>query len=80
MRVGRFETITDGTLGGPWHVAEKVEPMLDANWYIVNVDTGKSKKIGRAKKNGTNFYDKAIEEAKRRNYAIQLGKLLGGMR
>jgi len=68
---GDFVTITDSTLDGPWHVGWRDSSTPDKNWYIVNKDTGKSKKIGPVRMSGTNYCDKAREEAKRRNNLIK---------
>lgn len=53
------------TQGGPWHVASKPK---GRNWYIVNVKTGSSKKIGPISAK-VNYFDRAVSEAQRRNNA-----------
>lgn len=41
---------------------------LKGDWYmIVNAGTGRSKKIGKISGRGINYFDKAMEEAQRRN-------------
>ncbi len=36
-------------------------------WVIVNEETRRSKKIGKVSGRGINYFDRAMEEAKRRN-------------
>lgn len=85
MQVGKFWLITIETINGPWHVSSLqdgrgitmtrdlsgVRHYRAGSWYIVNKDTGKSKRIGPIKMNGKNWHDEAVAEAKRRN--IELG-------
>jgi hypothetical protein len=85
MQVGNFWLITIDTINGPWHVASlsdgrgaqmprgiNGEYMGRAgSWYIVNKDTGRSKRIGPVKSRGKNWCDEAKAEAKQRN--IKLG-------
>ena len=68
--------ITTGTLTGPWHVASsffllwkrtKSSTQGTVLWSIVNMLTGKSKKIGRVQGRGVNFCDRAREIARERN-------------
>ena len=61
--VNGFHLITIRTLSGPWHVGTKD----DIYWYIVNAETGQSKKIGPAQIKGPCYFDRAREEAERRN-------------
>jgi len=84
MQVGNFWLITIGTINGPWHVASLNdgrgvrmprglygEDMGHAgSWYIVNKDTGRSKRIGPVKARGKNWCDEARAEAKRRNIVL----------
>jgi hypothetical protein len=73
MVIGQFVTITDNTLDGPWHVGWRgFYSYVDKNWYIVNKDTGKSKKIGPVRSHGTNNCDKARAEATRRNNLLKV--------
>jgi hypothetical protein len=75
MQVGRFWLITTNTIIGPWHVSSlndgrgvsMGEGMKAGSWYVVNKNTGKSKRIGPVRLKGTNYCDKAKEEAVRRN-------------
>jgi hypothetical protein len=64
--VNGFHLITIDTLIGPWHVGSR----NDRYWYIVNRVTGRSRKIGPVRMRGTNYFDKAEEEADRRNKLI----------
>jgi hypothetical protein len=41
------------------------------SWYIVNKDTGRSRRIGPVKLKGKNWFDEAVTIAKQRN--IKLG-------
>ena len=63
--------ITIEVLTGPWHVASSDKPQGDVpsanHWYIVNMLTGKSKKIGRVRTTGMNFCDRATVIARERN-------------
>ena len=45
-------------------------------WQIINKLTGKTKYIGPATGHGTNYYDKAIIEAERRNDCIRNGQTI----
>ena len=47
---------------GPWYVAS-----LGNFWRIVNVRTGKTKKVGRIGAKRVNYFHSAVEEAVRRN-------------
>lgn len=67
MQYYQFWIHTINTLRGPWHVSA-----YGNYWYIVNIETGEHKRIGRVggprgNGRGTNYHDRAIEEAKRRN-------------
>ena len=74
MQVGPFWCITVGTLIGPWHVSSLMPALTPGgkkhragSWYIVNKDTGDSRRVGPVKARGKNWHDAAITEAKRRN-------------
>lgn len=81
MQVGKFWLITINTINGPWHVSSlndglgALMPAFHAggkrhrggSWYIVNKDTGDAERIGSVRSKGTNYCDRAKEEAKRRN-------------
>lgn len=56
--------LTGGTQPGPWHAASDIS---EGAWYIVNVQTHKSKRMGLIKGYGTNYYDAAKTEALKRN-------------
>lgn len=85
MQVGPFWLITTETIKGPWHVSSlndgrgALMPSFYAggprpragSWYVVNKDTGQSKRIGPVKSRGKNWCDEARAEAKRRN--VDLG-------
>jgi hypothetical protein len=73
MQVGLFWVITE--LEGPWQVGERTGPTSDNFWYIVNKDTGESKKIGPVRLRGTNYFDRAEAEAVRRNKHIKKAKV-----
>lgn len=45
-----------------WYVTSK-----GGYWAIVNAETGRSKKIGKSSGRGINYFDRAMEEAQRRN-------------
>ena len=45
-----------------WHVTSK-----GGYWIIANAETGRTKKIGKSSLKGINYFDRAMEEAKRRN-------------
>lgn len=51
---------------GPW----AVDDSCSDSWGIINTETGKTKKIGPVKLKGTNYFDRAKEEANRRNAAL----------
>lgn len=70
MQVGKFWLITTSTLNGPWHVASGPGGAM-GSWYIVNKDTGRSRRIGPVKLKGKNWFDEAVTIAKQRN--IKLG-------
>lgn len=53
---------------GPWGVGSTL-----THWYVVNGTTGASKRIGPVAAKRTNYFDKAMAEADRRN-AKQGGK------
>lgn len=68
MQVGPFWCITTGTLIGPWHVASLNDGGGRAgSWYIVNVDTKQSKRIGPVRMKGKNWHDEAMDVARERN-------------
>lgn len=62
MYENKFHITTISTLRGPWHVGSK-----DLFWYVVNVENGKSRKIGPFRNKGTNYCDRAKEMARERN-------------
>jgi hypothetical protein len=67
--------ITIDTMTGPWHVASYRNNSLWYGfcrnyWYIVNMLTGRAKRIGRVKLRGVNYFDRACEVAKERNKAF----------
>lgn len=83
MQVGKFWLITTETINGPWHVAafhdgrgssmgffEGRHQGNAGSWYIVNKDTGRSRRIGPVKMRGKNWCDEARAEAVRRNVAL----------
>ena len=47
---------------GPYGVGS-----TDRSWYVVNKHTGEAKRIGPIQLTGVNYFDKAMEEADRRN-------------
>lgn len=57
---------------GPWQVCSggPFTGYSDRTWYIVNIETGKTKKIGPVTGKGKNYHDAACEEAKRRNIPL----------
>jgi hypothetical protein len=57
--------ISIGTQTGPWHVASFLPPL--GYWYIVNMLTGDAVRIGKVRMKGTNYCDRAREEARSRN-------------
>jgi hypothetical protein len=66
--------MTDERIKGPWRV-DTMTP--HGHWRIINAETGRTVKIGPAGGKRVNFYDKAVEEAERRNALTQtdvLGK------
>jgi len=67
MQYNQFWIITVNTLRGPWHVSA-----YNDSWYIVNIETGRFRRIGRiggprGNGRGINYHDRAISEAKTRN-------------
>lgn len=60
----------DNTLGEgyPWRVTD-----YGMDWYIVNLETRMGKKIGPVRLKGTNYFDKARQEAIKRN-AVYAGR------
>ena len=59
--------ITIGTLTGPWHVASCHVGGASGYWYIVNMLNGNAVRIGKVRMKGTNYCDRAKEEARLRN-------------
>lgn len=57
--------ITD--LDGPWQVCSTA---CCKKWYIVNIETGRSKVIGPVNGKRVNYFDKACDIAKMRNSLI----------
>lgn len=53
---------------GPW-VVDHVYPA--GKWAIINRVTGHRKVIGPARSRRTNYYDKAVREAARRNEKLR---------
>lgn len=51
-------------MSGPWEVRS-----IGTTWYVVNAVTGRKKAIGPFRWTGTNYRDRAHEEAERRNRA-----------
>lgn len=84
MQVGKFWLITIDTINGPWHVSsynDGLGTLMPAfhsggkkhragSWYIVHKDTGDAERIGSVRSKGTNYCDRAKEEAIRRNRAL----------
>ena len=54
---------------GPWQVCSGRPGCgySSKTWYILNIKTGRTKKIGPVKLKGKNYFDAACEEALRRN-------------
>jgi len=52
---------------GPWHVYQYLGEKF---WHILNTGTGKTKKIGPVQLKGVNYYERAREEAGRRNLSL----------
>jgi hypothetical protein len=61
--------ITVGTQTGPWHVASASFSGSGSvgYWYIVNMLTGDAVRTGKVRMKGTNYCDRAREEARSRN-------------
>ena len=69
--------ITIGTLTGPWHVfSHSVIPGWGGRyryrsghggWSIINMLTGRTKRIGPVRMRGMNYFDRAREVARQRN-------------
>lgn len=53
-------------VAGPW----ALDNSLQMEWGIIHTESGKTKKIGPARMRGINYFDRAMEEANRRNLAI----------
>ena len=74
MNISHLQEGKDYTLHGQegdvWKVCSFHSPFLPLkfvnNWYIANKKKGVAVKIGKVRYYGTNYYDKAIEECKRR--------------
>jgi hypothetical protein len=72
--------ITKNTLTGPWHVTSvhySLPHLKPGFWYIMDILTGRSKKIGpihgqakMVKRTGKNYFDRAVMVAKERNEAF----------
>ena len=54
------------TTPGPWGVAA-----IGRHWYVVHSESLRAKCIGRTNNRGTNYFDRAINEAARRNLEAQ---------
>ena len=61
-------TFTDNTLTGPWHVCSYRTSRF---WYIINIETRVTRKIGPVKSKGSNNCDKARALARARNEKLQ---------
>ena len=68
MQIGNFWVHTTYTLTGPWHVTGR-----NNIWYIINILTGTTKRIGRTKGRGLNFHDRAVDVARERNEVFLRG-------
>lgn len=47
---------------GPWGVDS-----IGRSWYVVHATTLRAKRIGPVRLKGTNYFDRAMQEAARRN-------------
>ncbi len=56
---------------GPWRVV-LTHPTDGWNWYIFNTETLRYKKIGKVQLSGVSYFERAIEEARRRNVQTQM--------
>ncbi len=65
--------MTDERIGKPWKVNTSEAGHF---WEIINLETGRKVKIGPVGGKRTNFYDKAVNEAERRN-ALELTRKEG---
>lgn len=61
MKFDREPVFSTGT-PGPWGVDS-----TSTGWYVVHKETRLGKRIGRVGGKGTNYFDRAIKEAMRRN-------------
>lgn len=57
------KTWIDVEAPGPW----AVDNSLSGSWGIINTETGRTKQIGPVQSSGANYFDKAKDEAIRRN-------------
>jgi len=56
---------------GPWYVCQFLGGRY---WHIMHAITGKTKKIGPVQLKGVNYYERAREEAGRRNLVLSINK------
>lgn len=62
MNINGWHIITMDTLSGPWHVSSKGK-----FWYIINILTYTTKRIGSFRCSGINYFDRAQDIADERN-------------
>ena len=56
---------------GPWYVYQYLGGKY---WHILHAITGKTKRVGRVQLKGVNYYERAKEEAGRRNLSLAVHK------
>jgi hypothetical protein len=69
LHINDMYMITIHTLTGPWHVTRSnlvIDPKRNY-WCIVNMLTGRSKRIGQISSRGVNYFDRAKNMAQERN-------------
>lgn len=60
-------TWLDASIPGPWAVDNSLNVK---EWSVINTETGKDKRIGPVTGKGINYFDRAMEEANKRNLSL----------
>lgn len=61
------KTWITASVPGPWAIDNSLPNVV---WGIIHTGTGRTKKIGKVSGRGVNYFDRAAEEANKRNLAL----------